>query len=115
MQSVIPIALVGCLIIIDILTGIAKGFKTGTFKSSAMREGMYSKFAELFLCCFMYGLRYALPYIGVHTSIPFVEMTTAYIGVMEISSVFENLGSINPAISKFLEGIFDEFKKGEKK
>lgn len=114
MQSVIPIAIVGCLIVVDILTGIAKGLKTGAFRSSVMREGLFSKCAELFLCAFMYGLRYALPYIGVVTTIPFVEMTTAYIGVMEISSVFENLGAINPEISDFLSGIFDEFKKGEK-
>ncbi len=113
MKSVTPFAIIGAFMLFDILTGWLKSLNNGTYKSSKMKQGLYSKCGNFIALAFMYGLEHGLPYLGVTTNIPFVSAVTTYIAVMEIGSVLENLGSINPELGKKLSAIFDDFKKEE--
>lgn len=111
MPSATPFAIIAVFMLFDILTGWVKSIETGTFKSSKMKQGLYHKCGNVLALLFMYGLEFSLPYIGINTTIPFVSATTTYIAVMEITSIVENLGKINPELGNMLSTLFDDFRK----
>lgn len=106
-------AIICAFILFDIITGWIKSIANGNYKSTKMKKGLYSKCGEMLTLIFMYGIEYAVPIIGIETTIPFVKATCAYITIMEITSIVENLGAINPQLSDLLSHIFEDFKKGE--
>ena len=99
-------------IVLDFATGIAKAIMHHDFTSSAMREGLYHKSAEV--CAVMLGfyVQYALPRIGVSVSFPVAGFIMAYIVVMEVGSIIENLGIINPDLVGPLSTVFEKIKGG---
>lgn len=105
-----------CVIMIafDVLTGWLKAIKKGKFKSTVMKKGLLSKVTEMIILVLMYVLEYYLPQINVNLGIPIVALVGVYIVIMELSSVIENIGSINPALSKKLSHIFADFINQEK-
>lgn len=108
--------IVGCAILADIITGFVKAWATKTLDSKVLRKGLLHKFSEIFLCGISYGAEYATHYITIDISIPLFNATCGYIVLMEIISVFENLTTINPDLSKFIGKYLDSNKsrKGEK-
>lgn len=113
MKSVTPFAIIAAFMLFDIVTGWLKALKTGTYKSSKMKQGLYSKCGSFVAIVFMYGLEHSLPYLGITSSVPFVSAATGYIAIMEVGSILENLGAINPELGKKLSALFDEFKREE--
>lgn len=111
MKSAVPFAIISAFMLFDILTGWLKAVKNGSFKSAKMKQGLYSKCGNLIALVFMYGLEHSLPYLGIDTTIPLVKAVTTYIAVMETSSIFENLGVINPELGKKLSALFEDFRK----
>lgn len=104
-----------CLIMIgfDILTGWMKAIYNGDFKSSAMRHGLISKVAEMLILFLMYIFEYYLPLLHIDFGLPVVAIVGTYIIVMELSSIIENIGLINPGLSGKLAHIFADFIKKE--
>lgn len=100
-------------IVCDYLTGILKAIKKGKWKSNVMKQGLISKFGELFALVVMYLIEYLLPLIEIHLNIPFVQALSIYLIIMELGSIVENLGQINPNIADKLKNIFEDFKKIE--
>lgn len=109
--------IVVCLITIgfDILTGWIKAISEGEFKSSVMRHGLLCKVAEMLILFLMYIFEYYFPLLGIDFNLPVVAIVGTYIIIMELSSIIENVGVINPGFSKKLAGIFADFinKEGE--
>lgn len=105
-----------CMIMIgfDVLTGWIKAIYKGDFKSSAMRHGLLSKVAEMLILFLMYVFEYFLPRINIDIGLPVVGIVGAYIVIMELSSVIENIGAVNPQLSIKLSNIFADFIKNEK-
>ncbi len=103
--------LIICLIMIgfDILTGWMKAIYKGDFKSSAMRHGLLSKVAEMLILFLMYIFEYMLPLIHIDLGLPLVAIVGTYIVIMELSSVIENIGAINPSLALKLSSIFADF------
>lgn len=101
------------LIVLDFVTGILKAVKTSSFSSTKMREGIYNKVGEILTMIVMYALEYAMPIIGINVDLPLVKVMTVYICIMEIGSLFENLGAINPALAGKLSAVFEAFEKKE--
>ena len=106
-----------CLIMIgfDVLTGWLKAIKKGKFKSTVMKKGLLSKVTEMIILVMMYALEYYLPMININLGLPIVSLVGLYIIIMELASVIENIGAINPALAKKLSTIFADFinKEGE--
>ena len=100
-----------CVIMIgfDVLTGWIKAIKKGKFKSTVMKKGLLSKVTEMIILCLMYVLEYYLPQININIGLPIVALVGVYITIMELSSIIENVGSINPALQKKLSTIFADF------
>ena len=93
----------------DVLTGWMKAIYKGDFKSSAMRHGLLAKVAEMLILFLMYIFEYMLPLIHIDLGLPLVAIVGTYIVIMELSSVIENIGSINPSLALKLSSIFADF------
>lgn len=85
---------------LDIVTGTVYSWSSKTFKSSIMRTGLSKKVGEIAVLVLGEVLALALDlpsYIMVGVS--------AYIILMEVMSIFENLDKLNVPIPKFVKNI----------
>ena len=98
-------------IIADYLTGIIKACYKHEYKSEVMRQGLYHKLAEIAAVAVMFYLQLGLPMIGVAIDFPFISFITLYIIVMELSSIVENIGEINPDLIGPLSDVFEKVKQ----
>lgn len=85
-------------IILDFATGLVKAFKAGTFTSTRMRAGLYTKSGLLGLMVLGGLADYAQEFFDLGVTVPTTGAVCGYIVLMEIASIIENLGEINPAI-----------------
>lgn len=102
--------IVFAFIIADIATGLIKAISTHSYSSSVMREGLFHKLGEL--VCLIFGVLcdYALPMIGIKIPLSIAQSVSIYIIIMEIGSVIENIGVLNPELSKYLGKIFEKIE-----
>lgn len=97
-------------IVADIATGLIKAIATHSYSSSVMREGLFHKLGEII--CIIFGVLcdYALPMIGIKIPLSIAQSVSVYIIIMEIGSVIENIGVLNPDLSKYLGKIFEKIE-----
>lgn len=110
-KELVQLAIVFSAIAADYITGLAKALYKHEYKSSVMREGLYHKVAELFAVVVMYYMEYGLPMAGITIAFPFVSVMTCYIIIMELSSIIENIGEINPDLIGPLAEIFEKVRE----
>lgn len=106
--EIIKLGIVLVFIILDFVTGIVKSVKDKNFTSEKMREGLYHKCAEIFAVVLMYFTQYSLPRIGLTVDFPLTTVIVTYVVVMELGSIIENLGQINPQLVGPLSEIFEK-------
>lgn len=108
MQYIIMFLLVVGLSLSDILTGLIKANTASDYHSGTMRKGMYRKVSEWLIMLTSIGLEIGLKMLGEYYQSEqlanFAGTVTAisifvYISVMEIISILENFGEINPEMS----------------
>lgn len=109
-MHVIDLVIVCCCISADVVTGLLAAWITHTFRSDKMREGAGHKVGELLAMGACYGVQYALPFIGVQTTINFVRGFAIYIVIMEFSSVVENIVKLDPELSGPLSNLINSLK-----
>lgn len=85
-------------ILLDMITGIIKAFKRKNFTSSIMREGLFHKSGSILCVVFGVIVDYAQTIIDIGVNIPMALTLSAYIILMEIGSIIENICEINPDI-----------------
>ena len=85
-----------CFIIGDYGTGIIKALSKKNFTSSGMRLGLYHKIAEIILIVLALGVDKAGTYIDLGLNKSICVGICGYIILMEIASIIENIGIINP-------------------
>lgn len=91
--------LISCIfIVIDFITGTAKAIKEKNCNSSIMREGLFHKCASIIMITLGYLIDYAQHYIDLGINVSVSTSICAYIILMEIMSIVENVGKINPNI-----------------
>ena len=105
MQYIIMFLIVVWLSLSDILTGLIKASAASDYHSGTMRKGMYRKVSEWLIMLTSIGLEIGLKMLGEYYQSEqlanFAGTVTAisifvYISVMEIISILENFGEINP-------------------
>lgn len=87
-------------IALDVVSGFIAAFATCSFRSSKMREGLYHQCGTaLFLVLGAY-LQYASCYLPFEFELqmPIYAAVCLYVIVMNVGSVCENLGRINPEL-----------------
>lgn len=111
-MSFCPVIIVLVFIVLDIVTGIAKAFATSGFDSSIMRQGFFHKLGEIFAVALAMIADVGLPEIGVPIDASLSGLCCVYLVLMEIGSIVENIGAINPALVGPLNNIFAKLKGG---
>lgn len=83
---------------LDYITGVINAVMHGKLSSTKMREGLGHKFA--YLCTFFVAwfIDFEMGHIdiGFHTAL--TPLVTAGIALIELSSIIENIGKINPEL-----------------
>lgn len=89
---------VGCLIIIDILSGLIKALASGTMNSGALRRGLYHKATYVLIVAMATVLEIAGESADLGFAIPLVPFTSYYIIGTECVSILENVCEANPEL-----------------
>lgn len=104
----------GAFIILDFITGLIKAFKNKKFTSSVMREGLFHKSGSILIILLGTLVDYAQKFIDLGVNIPVATTICIYIVLMEIGSIVENLGEINPRIiPNKIQGYFQKLVEKE--
>lgn len=85
-------------IVLDMVSGIIKAFKNKEYNSSIMREGLFHKSGSVLCVVFGSLVDYAQGFVDLGVHIPIAVSVCAYIILMEIGSIIENVCVINPEI-----------------
>lgn len=88
----------GAFILLDMITGLIKAFKEKAYTSSVMREGLFHKCGSILCIVFGVLVDYAQTYVDIGVNVPVALSVCAYICIMEIGSIIENICKINPDI-----------------
>lgn len=89
---------IAILMILDILTGLLNSVKSGTYKSSKMREGLFHKISLVVVIAVAFILEYLALYIKLPINGNLVTTVEVYIAIMESMSILENVNKINPKL-----------------
>lgn len=98
-QFVVPIILITGLIVIDYITGLIKGVMRGQLNSYALRVGLWRKVAyylEVFTAIILESFCVV---VGVVIPVPLTYGVIAVVAFVEVISILENLGEINPKLT----------------
>ena len=90
--------LTGGFMVLDFGTGLVKAIKERNYNSSVMREGLLHKCGSILCVTLGILVEYANSYLGLGISVPIASAICTYISLMEIGSIIENIGKINPEI-----------------
>lgn len=82
----------------DFLTGFIMGLATTGFNSTIMRQGLFHKLALVMVMAFGGLCDYGQQFVDIGINVPVAPAFCAYIVLMEIGSIIENIGKINPEI-----------------
>lgn len=97
---------------VDYITGVINAVMHGKLSSTKMREGLGHKFAYLCVFFVSWFIDFEMGHIdiGFHTAL--TPLVTVGIVLIELSSIIENIGKINPEITeaKFMK-IFTDYHK----
>lgn len=107
-------SIVGCFILLDIVSGIAQAVANHNVSSEKLREGAFHKMAFVLIICLAYLIDYGVAYIDLGFDFPIVVPTCAYIILTEVVSIVENVVRLNPSLkgSKIVH-IFDTDKNDD--
>lgn len=104
-----------CFIVLDMITGLIKAFKEKAYTSTVMRQGLYHKAGSVLCVGFSVLVDYAQGWIDIGLTLPITEAVCAYIILMEIGSIIENVCAINPEIMPDkLQAYFSKLSTKEK-
>lgn len=109
-MSYMSIVIVLVFILLDVVSGLLKAFSTTGFDSSVMRQGFFHKLGELLSVALCVVADESLPRLGVLIDVNFSAMCCTYLVLMEIGSVLENIGAVNPELREPLSKIFAKLK-----
>ena len=85
-------------IILDFLTGVIKSIYKKEFNSSIMRQGLFHKVGSIITVALGFLVDYAQRFINLDLALNISTCVCGYIILMEIGSIIENIGAINPEI-----------------
>ena len=102
------------LSVIDVLTGWLQAVINRSFSSTKMREGLLHKIVLVLIIVLAVVLQGFTAHIGdTGWSVPLIFPVCAYIAVMEVASILENIKSAYPEIADSpLFRLFDNLKTG---
>lgn len=122
MQYIIMLAIVTGLAASDFVTGIIKGYVTGTLSSTKMRKGGVNKLGEIIVMATACGLEIGIKQLGNYYSADELAKITGtvtaigvfiYIVLMELLSILENYAEINPNAAGWITKLLKRLKNNQ--
>jgi len=119
MQYIIMLTIVLGLAVSDFITGIIKGYVTGTLSSSKMRKGGLNKIGEFIVMATACGLEIGINALGKYYAADQLAKVTGtvaaivvfgYIVIMELISILENYAEINPQSAGWIRKLLKRLK-----
>ena len=107
------IVIVLIFILFDVLTGLIKAIYKEGLNSTYLRQGLFHKLSEILALIGSYGLEFAINYIELGIDIPVLKCVSAYIALMELISIIENLCELNPKLKKLFSPYLEKMKEGK--
>ena len=100
-------------IIMDYVTGIVGAIMNGTLSSTKMRRGLGNKFAYLCVFFIAWFIDFEMKHIDIGFRTALTPIVTIGIVLIELSSIIENIGKINPELAQaeFMK-IFTDYNRG---
>lgn len=100
-------------IVLDVLSGVAKGAKLGRLSSSKMREGIWRKAGYVLIITLAVLIEVGSKHIDLGFTVPLVVPACVCIILSEVMSIFENATVLNPEIGgSGLSKLFNVGKDG---
>ena len=98
--------------VMDYITGTIGAVMRGKLSSTKMREGLGHKFAYLCVFFIAWFIDFEMKHINIGFSSALTPIVTIGIVFIELSSIIENIGKINPELAQaeFMK-IFTEYNK----
>lgn len=99
-------------VITDYITGIIGAIMHGNLSSTKMREGLGHKFAYLCVFFVAWFIDFEMKHIDIGFHSALTPIVTIGIVLIELSSIIENIGKINPELiqAEFMK-IFVDYNK----
>lgn len=112
--EIAALCIVGIMIVLDCLTGLAKAVKNHDVSSGKMRDGLWHKISFILIVVLGEVLEHGQRMIDMGFSVPIIVPTCVYIVLTETASILENLSELNPALqdSRILS-LFRSNKEGD--
>lgn len=86
--------------ITDYITGVIGAIMQGNLSSTKMREGLGHKFAYLCVFFIAWFIDFEMRYIDIGFHSALTPIVTIGIVLIELSSIIENIGKINPDLTQ---------------
>ena len=109
----VKLIIILAFIVSDIVSGLFKAFANEGYNSTVMRQGLLHKMGEIFCFLFCVLCDFTLPRLNIQLPFSIATGVTVYLVFMEIGSIIENIGLLNPEIGKYLTGIFEKLKNND--
>ena len=93
------LAVTVAFMLLDMVTGIAKGAKAGALDSEVMREGLWHKAGFIGLMALAYALQFAASLADLGIDVPAIGAVCVFVILTEAVSIAENLCALNPSIA----------------
>lgn len=106
----VKLIIILAFIVCDIISGLFKAFANEGYNSTIMRQGLLHKMGELLCFLFCVICDIALPRLEIMLPFSIASGVTVYLVFMEIGSIIENVGLLNPELGKYLTGLFEKLK-----
>ena len=87
-------------IIMDYVTGVINAVMHGKHSSTKMREGLGNKFAYLCVFFIAWFIDFEMGHIDIGFHSALTPLVTVGIVFIELSSIIENIGKINPELAQ---------------
>lgn len=96
----------------DYITGIVGAIMCGNLSSTKMRKGLGHKFAYLCVFFIAWFIDFEMEHIDIGFHSALTPIVTVGIVLIELSSIIENIGKINPTLAQaeFMQ-IFTDYNK----
>ena len=85
----------------------------GCINSTTLRKGLFHKLSEIVAVIGCGLLEYGIKYVDIGIDIPLLKTVCAYICIMELISIFENLSEVNPSLGKLFKPYLEKLKSKE--
>lgn len=96
----------------DYITGVVGAIMHGNLSSTKMRKGLGNKFAYLCVFFIAWFIDFEMKHIDIGFHSALTPIVTIGIVLIELSSIIENLGKINPKLTQaeFMK-VFTDYNK----